>query len=201
MQTSVNIKLGVLRAAFLVAPKRDVRKYLVGVAIARGHVVATDGHRAFTVKQDGIDDFPECIIPYDTLKFFLQKVGRTVEADAVVSVGLDDTGGVLALNAGASAAVEYFQPVDDVYPPFERIMLNRTEAGPTGQHVWSDLVLFEKVAEALGRPKKLLRIYVLPDGYNATRVMFPGFPEANAVCMPLRPESLAEARADLGIED
>ena len=48
----IEVPMQVLDAATFCAAKNDVRFYLNGVAINKGHVVSTDGHRAFACKID-----------------------------------------------------------------------------------------------------------------------------------------------------
>ena len=45
-----------LKAAVICSGYQDIRKYLIGVAIDRGHIVATDGVRLFYCSVTGLDE-------------------------------------------------------------------------------------------------------------------------------------------------
>lgn len=67
------VPMQVLDAATYCSAKNDIRFYLCGIAINKGHVVSTDGHRAFACKIDGLNEEIEFIIPTDSVKAFIKK--------------------------------------------------------------------------------------------------------------------------------
>ena len=63
-----------LKAALLCTAHKDIRFYLEGVAIDKGHIVSTDDHRLFYCEVTNLDDdLPSIIIPKDSIDFLFKK--------------------------------------------------------------------------------------------------------------------------------
>ena len=183
----VTIPLRYLQAARLIAPKKDIRRYLTGVAISQGHVVGCDGHAVGAIRCEAADGLPEVIIPNDQIDFYLKKIKGWTGEDVTIEWGEDRKGRITNY-----AIEEQFVAYDGRYPDFQRVLAHHTKPAGNPQFQWHKLVTFEKVAEALGVNRRTEhKAYLLPDGpWNAARVIIPDHPEFHGAVMPLRPEAL-----------
>lgn len=183
--TEITIPLRYLMTARLFSAKDPSRPYLNGVAIDDETLVATNGHYCVTIDL-GPDAavMPTMIIPNDAIDFYTKRVGRRGldKAEVTIQHNKDQ---LSALTNGA--AIEQFAPLEGQYPPYQRFMVEHTEAQGIPQFQWSYLALFEKAAETLGTPKRAaIKAVLIPNGRNAAaRVVLPGHPEFNGVVMPI----------------
>ena len=110
------IPAAVLKAAIYCVARKDVRFYLQGIAIDRGHVIATDGHRMFYVKIKGLDaDLPQIIIPTEAVELFFKraKIKNSLLHDFSIKITLESNDkGQLELDN----IVETFIPINGKYP-------------------------------------------------------------------------------------
>lgn len=190
MSQSISVPIGYLRAAILFAAKKDVRQYLKGVAIARGIVTASDGRSGCGIHIDQ-GNFPESIIPREVLDSFLKRT-KAFEFHELVTIQRD--GGTGTLSMGGS--VETFQYIDQDFPDMHRVLPTHREAGEHAQLPPSQLVLFDRAAEALGAKKGgELNCVVLPNGQSGARVVIPVCPDFNGVIMAIRENHVKEALA------
>jgi len=197
MQHEITIPLCYLQAIRLFAPKNDIRFYLNGVAILRGHVVATNGHYIGAIRHMGDDTLPQIIIiPGSAIDFYVKKAGRSSVKD--VSVQWGERKGVLT-NGNAS---EYFEPIEGVFPQFERVLCSHAEASGNPQFQWHYVALFEKASEILGATRKQeFKAFVLPNGdEGCARVLLPDCPSFEGAIMPIRSKATAGMRERIAAE-
>ena len=186
----IGIPMQVLDAATFCAAKNDVRFYLNGVAINKGHVVSTDGHRAFACKIDGLDENISIIIPTETIKAFIKKVpSKNRKGHCVISIDPKARQGKIS-NIPLQAH-ELFIPIDGKFPEWQRIFPKDVPSEYQGYYPtfnWAYMTDFQKIHKALGgngvqvglRPKSVS---------EAALVDFDGTlfdHHAKAVIMPLR---------------
>lgn len=197
MQHEITIPLCYLQAIRLFATKNDVRYYLNGVAILRGHVVATNGHYMGAIRHTGDDALHQIIIPNEAIDFYVKKAGRSTVKD--VTIQWDERKAVLT-NGNAS---EYFEPIEGVFPQFERVLCSHTEALGNPQFQWHYTAIFEKAAEILGATRKQeFKAFVLPNGdEGCARVLIPVCPSFEGALMPIRSKVTADVRERLTAED
>lgn len=186
----IDIPMQVLDAATFCAAKNDVRFYLNGVAINKGHIVSTDGHRAFACKIDGLDENISLIIPTEAIKAFIKKVpSKNRKGHCVISIDPKARQGKIS-NIPLQAH-ELFIPIDGKFPDWQRIFPKDVPSEYQGYYPtfnWAYMTDFQKIHKALGgngvqvglRPKSVS---------EATLVDFDGTlfdHHAKAVIMPLR---------------
>lgn len=186
----IEVPMQVLDAATICASKNDVRFYLNGVAIDKGHVVSTDGHRAFACKIDEMDENLSFIIPTEAIKAFIKKVpSKNRKGHCVISVDLKAKQG--KISNFPLQVHELFIPIDGKFPDWQRIFPKDVPSEYQGYYPtfnWAYLADFQKVHKALGgngvqvglRPKSVS---------EAALVDFDGTlfdHHAKAVIMPLR---------------
>jgi len=187
MDYQVTFPLRYLQAARLIAPKKDIRQYLMGVAVSQGHVVGCDGHMVGAIRCEAADGLPEVITPNDQIDFYLKKIKGWAGEDVTIEWGEDRKGRITN-----GIIEEQFVAYDGRYPDFQRVLVHHTKPAGNPQFQWHKLVTFEKVAEALGVGRRdEHKAYLLPDGNeNAARVIIPDHPEFQGAIMPLRSKFL-----------
>lgn len=197
MEHEITFPLRYLRAARLFAAKEDIRHYLKGVAISRGHIVGCNGFYVGAIRCGAADGVPEVILPNEAVDFYLKKIRGWPGEDVTVQWGADRKGRITN-----HAVEERFDAIDGRFPQFESVLCRHTAPSGNPQFQWSFLTVFEKAAEALGVPKKdEHKAYLLPNGDDATaRVIIPGFPEFEGAVSPLRPNTLSASRRQIGGE-
>lgn len=176
-----------LKAAVMCAAKKDVRWYLQGVALNRGHVVATDGHRMFYAPCKGIKESDDCIIPSEAIKELAKAVGRTRELDKKVVITINGNEGTLRVED----AIVYFNPTNARYPDWHRVKA-RESVDPVKYTTvcfnWEYMHDFKKIAQVLG--DKVGTVYLKPAAETQTAgasVLFPNSKyEAYGTVMPMR---------------
>ncbi|MGD9698465.1 hypothetical protein [Acinetobacter sp.] len=209
----IEIPMQVLDAATFCAAKNDVRFYLNGVAIDKGHVVATDGCRAFGFYLNGVaidkghvvatdgcrafacelenvgKDLPQIIIPTESVKFFLKKIPvKNRKGHCRLIFNAKTREGELRFDA--LIAKESFVGHDGRYPDWQRIFPRGVESEYKGYYPtfnWSYMADFQKMHKALGGNG--LQVLLYPTGANsAAKVVFDStpYPKAKGVIMPLR---------------
>lgn len=185
----IEIPMQVLDAATICTAVKDVRFYLKGVAINKGHVVSTDGHRAFACKIDGLDENLEVIIPTDAVKFFLKKVpSKNRKGHCKLSYDFKTHQGEISFE-GLNAK-EPFIGIDGKYPDWKRIFPRTVDSEYKGiypQFNWTYMHDFQKVQKALGG-KGMLALLHPKSANEAALVTFDNtdFDHAKGVIMPMR---------------
>ena len=188
MKNQFTVKQSTLKALLLLAAKKDIRYYLVGVnaefspSITR--IVATDGHK-LGLHQAGAQNVGHgsLIIPADVINA-LPKTGtydpeltfiKCEGPGAWEIVGLPNTGRIV------------FQEVDGKFPDYARIMTAKTD-GLAANYNPEYLMQFLKVQHLLGGSKKCT-INLYQSGKSSALVTLAGVPEFYGVIMPMRTDS------------
>ena len=150
------IPAAVLKAAIYCVARKDVRFYLQGVAIDRGHVIATDGNRMFYVKIKGLDaDLPQIIIPTEAVELFFKraKIKNSLLHDFSIKITLESNDkGQLELDN----IVETFIPINGKYPDWTRVSALKEGSildGDFPSFNWEYMADFQKMAKLLGSKK------------------------------------------------
>lgn len=197
MSYEITIPSKYLAAIRVLTAKEDVRSYLKGVAISKGHIVGTTGIYLgaidLTGAVPGVEKLPEVIIPNDAIDFFIKKIGRANLAKKNVTIMWEENG---PLTLHSNGVIENSTPIGDVrYPDFFKVLPTHTYPTGTPQFQWHFLSLFEKVAELLGVNKKEeLKVVLIPNGNDVTaRVLIPILPEFNGAIAPIRYKEVYDA--------
>lgn len=186
----IEIPMQVLDAATFCAAKNDVRFYLCGVAIDKGHIVSTDGHRGFACALENVSkELPQIIIPTESVNYFLKKLpAKNRKGDCRLIFNPRTREGELRFDP--LTVKESFVGHDAKYPDWQRIFPRAVEPEYNGiypQFNWSYVQDFQKVQKALGGKGLLALLH--PTGANsAALVTFKktNFDHAKGVVMPLR---------------
>ena len=186
----IEIPMQVLDAATITAAVKDIRFYLNAVAIDKGHVVSTDGHRGFACEVDNVDkELPQIIIPTESVKFFLKKVPvKNRKAHCQIKFDPKTRHGEIIFE-GLNAK-ESFIGCDAKYPDWQRIFPCSVDSEYKGiypQFNWSYMYDFQKIQKALGGKGLLASLH--PKSANeAALVTFDNtdFNHAKGVIMPMR---------------
>ncbi|MEX5367425.1 DNA polymerase III subunit beta [Acinetobacter haemolyticus] len=158
------IPLVVLKAALICAAKNDVRFYLNGVAIDRGNVVSTDGHRLFYTEIDNINpEMQQVIIPREAIEYLSKKATGIKDLKKLVIVTLNGAEGKLAIQG--TDIIERFRAIDGKFPEWKRIIPKADGSEYEGDYPtfnWQYLVDFQKIAKTLGDKCKVPQVKVTP---------------------------------------
>lgn len=132
------MKTSILLAALQLAPKKDIRYYMVGVHLRPGVIEASDGYLVgcFRVPEVTIDT----IIPYDAVKALNPRIKETTVAltsDGFIEIAQDQT-------------ITRVCPVEGKFPDIKRV-IPMDDGGPTVERQYS--------AELIGRMAKALGIF------------------------------------------
>lgn len=115
------MKIRDLRLALSATPKKpDIRYYLNGLNITRTHVSASNGHilcHINTYANDIPDNHDNIIIPVETIKALLKKVGTKHDNMEACIFLINDRYELSCMNQ-----VEVFTPIDGKYPSFAKIL-------------------------------------------------------------------------------
>jgi DNA polymerase-3 subunit beta len=188
MQNQFTVKQSTLKGLLLLAAKKDIRYYLVGVnaefspSITR--IVATDGHKlglhqaaaqnvghgALIISADVINALPKTG-SYDPELTFIKCEGP----GAWEIVGLPNNGRIV------------FQEIDGRFPDYVRVCRFNTDGLP-GCYNPEYLMQFLKVQHLLGGSKKCT-INVFQNGNSSALVTLAGVPEFYGVIMPMRTDA------------
>lgn len=170
------------KALLAIAPKKEVRYYLVGVLIdPKGYAVATDGHTLLSVRIEAFDGVP-FIIPRDVLTSAVKATGSK-GCIAISQKTLQPTGTAMTID---------FTPVDGKFPEWRRVL--PTEY--SGEAAWYDSELLERCRSVL-REIGGSKVFVTQNGTGPGLVETP---EGYAlVVMPMRVNlpKLAEVGANI----
>jgi DNA polymerase III sliding clamp (beta) subunit (PCNA family) len=115
------MKLKDLRLALSAAPKKtDIRYYLNGINITKTHVSGSNGHvlcHINTYANDIPDNHDNIIVPIETIKALLKKVGAKHDHIEVAIFLINDRYELQCMNQ-----IEVFTPIDHKYPGFNKII-------------------------------------------------------------------------------
>lgn len=189
----IKIPIQLLEAATISVAKNDIRTYLNGVAINRGHVVSTDGHRVFACKIDNLDKDFEVIIPTETVKAFIKKVPvKNRSGFCLLEWNSADKQGELSVSS--LKIRELFIGIDGKFPDWRRIIPSKSQcaySGPQIQFNWEYIVDSYKFFKILGGKDPQRYVRVFPNTLGAgqpARIEFENieFRDAVYVDMPLK---------------
>jgi DNA polymerase-3 subunit beta len=188
MQNQFTIKQSALKALVLLAAKKDIRYYLVGVNVefspAITRIVATDGHK-LGLYQTGAQNVGHgaLMIPTDTINA-LPKTGsydpeltfiKCEGPGAWEIVGLPNNGRIV------------FQEIDGRFPDYQRVCSFKTDGLP-GSYNPEYLMQFLKVQHLLGGSKKCT-INVYQSGKSSALVTLAGVDNFYGVIMPMKTDA------------
>ena len=115
------MKIQDLKLALTATPKKtDIRYYLNGVKITKDTVSASNGHilcHINTYNNDIPDNHDNIIIPIETIKALLKKLGKKHENKEVSIFLINEQYQLQCMNQ-----VEVFTPIDGKYPTFDKIL-------------------------------------------------------------------------------
>ncbi|WP_296277762.1 hypothetical protein [uncultured Acinetobacter sp.] len=183
-----------LQSASICSAKNDPRKYLNGVTLIDGHVVATDAERVFYCKYDELPKLKKPLtIPLKAIKNLEKKLDKT-RSDCLVEV-VHHTDG-LALNVN-DIDPEVFTPVESIFPAEWQAMIPQDDGmqykGASPHFQWRHMVDFQKINKLLGaiNPDDT---YLKPTGLDTpAHVYFYGndYSGAKGLIMPIVERSVA----------
>ncbi|KEC82509.1 MULTISPECIES: hypothetical protein [unclassified Acinetobacter] len=183
-----------LQSASICSAKNDPRKYLNGVTLIDGHIVATDAERVFYCKYDELPKLKKPLtIPLKAIKNLEKKLDKT-RTDCLVEV-VHHTDG-LALNVN-DVDLEVFTPVESIFPSEWQQMIpvdnGMQYKGASPHFQWKHMVDFQKINKLLGaiNPDDT---YLKPTGINTpAHVYFYGndYSGAKGLIMPINGRSEA----------
>lgn len=191
---NIDVPLALLKAALVCTAKEDVRFYITGVCIDRGHVVATDGHRMIhmQITPEIGESHRQIIIPAEAIDFLAKKVAKEKTLKRVpVTVNIDVLDFDCTLSIGDGLIVEHTKLIDGKYPDWKRVIPKSNNTGKDTPEVllfnWTYMADFAKCATILGGGK-YPAVELEPTFVNqAAFVRFPKTDyEAAGVIMPMR---------------
>lgn len=181
------IPMQLLEAALLCAAKTDVRFYLQGVAISKGHLVSTDGHRGFAAPVRDMPEDIDVIIPSEAIQSFMRKHKPSHRKGNCV-FSYDGAEGEIQSITGDIR--ETFRLIDAKYPDWERVFPRSysIENAKCRQFNWQYLVDAQKMSKILGGSGTEVYIYPQENPCEAAHVVLntPDFSNVRMVIMPLR---------------
>ena len=186
----IEIPMQLLDAATITAAVKDIRFYLNAIAIDKGHIVSTDGHRGFACELENVDkELAQIIIPTESVKFFLKKIPAKNRKGHCRLI-FDPKSREGELRFDALNVKESFIGCDGKYPDWQRIFPRTVDSEYKGlypQFNWSYMADFQKIQKALGG-KGLLALLHPTAANTAALVTFDStdFDHAKGVIMPLR---------------
>lgn len=188
------LPLALLEAASICSAKKDPRKYLNGVTLIDGHIVATDAERVFYCKYDELPKLKKPLtIPVKAIENLVKKLGKS-RSDCLVEIFTDCGDFILNVENGES---EIFTPIDSIFPTEWQAMIPQDDGmrykGITPHFQWKHLVDFQKINKILGaiNPDDT---YLKPTGLDApAHIYFYGnnYSSAKGLIMPIIEKSIA----------
>jgi DNA polymerase-3 subunit beta len=189
MQNQFTVKQSTLKALLLLAAKKDIRYYLVGVNVEFSpsitRVIATDGHK-LGLHQAGAQNWGNgsLIIPADVINA-LPKSGTYDPELTFIKCDGNATGWTITGLPNGGQMV--FQQLDGNFPDYRRVCQLKTD-GLAASYNPEYLMQFFKVQQSLGGSKKCIP-NVYQSGKSSAMVTLAGVPEFYGVIMPMRCDS------------
>lgn len=181
---SFSVPVQNIAAALIVAPKDDIRHYLVGVCFdVRGDrvlTVATDGHRILLARggevtvPDAEEKRNEFIVPRDAL----EDVIRKVKGGTSVFVQIDGDSVKLVSTARTITSAL----TDARFPDWRSVVPKETDGTPA-QYSPIYISEFHRISKIFGRNGMINVSY---NGLSAALITFPDTSEVIGVLMPYR---------------
>jgi len=198
MQNQFTVKQSILKALLLLAAKKDIRYYLVGVNVEFSpsitRVIATDGHK-LGLYQNGAQNagHGSLIIPADVINA-LPKTGSYDPELTFIKCDGNATGWTITGLPNGGQTV--FQEIEGNFPDYKRVCHFTTDGQPANYNP-EYLMQFLKVQHLLGGSKKCT-INVFQNGKSSGLVTLAGVPEFYGVIMPMRTD--ADGVTDAAVE-
>lgn len=189
MQNQFTVKQSTLKALVLLAAKKDIRYYLVGVNVEFSpsitRVIATDGQK-LGLHQAGAQNWGHgsLIIPADVINA-LPKLGIYDPELTFSKCDGNATGWTITGLPNGGQTV--FQQLDGNFPDYRRVCHFTTDGTPAAYNP-EYVMQFLKVQHVLGGSKKCApNLY--QNGKSAALITLAGVPEFYGVIMPMRCDS------------
>jgi DNA polymerase-3 subunit beta len=189
MQNQFTVKQSTLKALLLLAAKKDIRYYLVGVNVEFSpsftRVIATDGHK-LGIYQNGAQNAGHgaLIIPADVITA-LPKTGSYDPELTFIKCDGNATGWTITGLPNGGQTV--FQEIEGNFPDYKRVCHFTTDGQP-GCYNPEYLMQFLKVQHLLGGSKKCT-INLYQNGKSSALVTLAGVPEFYGVIMPMKTDA------------
>jgi len=146
-----------LKAALLCTAHKDIRFYLEGVAIDKGHIVSTDGHRLFYCEVTNLDDdLPSIIIPKDSIDFLFKNT-RSLDLTKYNVLVTHDTK-QCTLQIMGTPNSQTFQLINAKYPDWKRVIPKNEAPVFIDKQIcfnWDYMADYQKIAKIIGVKKEL----------------------------------------------
>ena len=189
MKREFSIPLALLKSAVICAAKNDVRFYLCGVAIDKGHVASTDGHRLFYAPLENLDvKMPQAIIPRDAIEFLSKKATGIKDLKKMVDIHIEGLEGEMVISG--TDLRERFRAIDGKFPEWKRVIPRADGSEYEGEYPtfnWQYLVDFQKIAKGLGDKTAIVKVTPTVGPSSSAHIDMPEAKfKARGVIMPLR---------------
>jgi len=184
----VTFPLAWLAAIRLFAPKKYPREHLLGVAITRGGLVATNGKYLGVIRDARFDGLPEIILPNAAIDVFLYATKGSLGKGDVTVKWQSRCAPMLFTLAAGDVEHSYASQKGD-YPDYTRVLIQRPRRPNVAiQFNWATLALHEKAAKRLRVDgfKPGIVLFQPCAGRSAARVTINGIPDFEGVVMSLR---------------
>lgn len=146
-----------LKAALLCTAHKDIRFYLQGVAIDKGHIVSTDGHRLFYCEVTNLDDdLPSIIIPKEAIEALFKGTRFLDLSKRRVIVTHNTT--QCTLHITGTELTQTFQLIDAKYPDWKRTIPKNEASVFNKKQIcfnWDYMADYQKIAKIIGVKKGL----------------------------------------------
>lgn len=168
------LQISELHAMSILAPKSDVRYYLNGVAVNRGHLVTTDGVilGALPLPEYG---GPDIIIPIETIQTLLK-----ITKKGSINLHINGFEHMLITDTGVQIK---FTPIDCIYPNWTNLIPPEIEPSVVHDFFnWEQVVKFSRAAKILGDSSKCVRL--ITNGKDMALIKITCRPDFKGVIMP-----------------
>jgi len=186
----VTFPLAWLAAIRVFAPKKDPREHMLGVAITRGGLVATNGKYLGVIRDARFDGLPEIILPNAAIDVFLYAT-RDSLGKGDVTVKWQSRGSPMLFTLTAGDVEHSYASQKGDYPDYTRVLIQRPRRPSAAlQFNWTYPALFEKAADFLRNASKDDKwgfVIFQPCAEKlAARVTIRGIPDFEGVVMSMQ---------------
>lgn len=181
--TTYTISIRNLKAVALFAPKGVSPRCLNGVAVNRGHLVATDKIAVLAIPEPSLSKgHAEFIIPTSLVESFLLevKVQRCVGIVATITVANDE----VTLTSGKVSESAYL--IDEVYPDWLSSIPPAGGKHIPGQYNWTTLAKFETAGQILAGADHPGFVGLGYRGNEPARITLTAHPDVKGMIMPYK---------------